>query len=55
MSLVADNQLLLSDLQNMDCCTMEEVEKSLSHKRWKLINDEYQTGYVKNITRYRIC
>lgn len=46
MSLVADNQPLLSDLQNMDCCTMEEVEKILNHKRWKLVNDEYQTGYV---------
>jgi hypothetical protein len=46
MSLVADNQLLLTDLQTMDCCTMEEVEKRLSHKRWKLVKDEFQTGYV---------
>ncbi|KAF2792711.1 hypothetical protein K505DRAFT_375878 [Melanomma pulvis-pyrius CBS 109.77] len=47
MSLVADNQPLLSELQRMDCCTMEEVENSFSHRRWKLVHDESQTGIIE--------
>lgn len=47
MSLVADNQSLLSDLQNMDCCTIDEVEERLRHRRYKLVNDEFQTGLVQ--------
>ena len=47
MSLVADNRSLLSDLQNMDCCTMDEVEELLRHRRYKLVNDEFQTGSVQ--------
>jgi hypothetical protein len=51
MSLVADNQSLLSDLQNMDCCTMEEIEERLRLRRYKLVNDEFETGLVQLWTR----
>jgi hypothetical protein len=44
MSLVADNQSLLSDLQNMDCCKMEDIEERLCLGRYKLVNDEFGTG-----------
>ncbi|KAF2705868.1 hypothetical protein K504DRAFT_459953 [Pleomassaria siparia CBS 279.74] len=47
MSLVADNKSLLSDLQDMDCCTMEEVDRTLRNRRWKLVNDATQTGIVE--------
>ncbi|KAF2871297.1 hypothetical protein BDV95DRAFT_607554 [Massariosphaeria phaeospora] len=47
MSIVADNKALLSELENLDCCTMEEVEQALSHKRFKLLNDEHGVRITK--------
>jgi len=60
MSLVADNQSLLSDLQNMDCCTTEEIEERLRLRRYKLVNDEFETGSVqlwskKNVRKRDVC
>jgi hypothetical protein len=39
MAIVADNQMLLSDFADLDCCTEEDVEKVLAQKRYKLVND----------------
>jgi hypothetical protein len=43
MAIVADNQPLLSDLQDLDCCTTEDMGKLLGQKRYKLLNDESGT------------
>ena len=43
MSLVADNQSLLADMEFMDCHTTKEIEESFGHRRFKLVNDEFQT------------
>ena len=46
MTLVADNQPLLSDIADSDCCTMEDVQECLGMRRFKLLNDSTSTGYV---------
>jgi hypothetical protein len=40
MAIVAENQSLLSDLAELDCCTIEDMRKMLEQKRYKLINDD---------------
>jgi hypothetical protein len=40
MAIVADNHALLSDFADLDCCTMEDVQKILGDKRYKLVNDD---------------
>jgi hypothetical protein len=50
MAMVANNQPLLSDFADLDCCTMDDVQKILGEKRYKLINDEGGTRQV--VTRY---
>ncbi|KAH7413801.1 hypothetical protein DE146DRAFT_7430 [Phaeosphaeria sp. MPI-PUGE-AT-0046c] len=40
MSLVADNQSLLSDFADLDCCEVEDVQQIIGQKRYKLINTE---------------
>jgi hypothetical protein len=40
MAIVADNHPLLSDFADLDCCTMEDVQKILGDKRYKLVNDD---------------
>jgi hypothetical protein len=47
MAIVADNLTLLSDFADLDCCTMEDVEKILAQKRYKLVNDNSGTRLVK--------
>lgn len=44
MSLVADNDALLVDFENLDCCTAPEVQKALGEKRFRLVDDGYRTG-----------
>jgi hypothetical protein len=44
MSIVSDNQMLLSDFADLDCCTEEDVERLLGQKRYKLVNDDAGTG-----------
>jgi hypothetical protein len=39
MPLVADNQPLLSDFAELDCCTMGDVEGVVGQKRYQLIDD----------------
>jgi hypothetical protein len=39
MAIVADNAPLLLDLQDLDCCTTEDMEKVLGSKRYKLVSD----------------
>lgn len=46
MTIVAENQLLLSDLAGLDCCTVEDMRTVLEQKRYKLINDDTGSGYV---------
>ena len=46
MALVADNQLLLSDLANLDCCSPEDVQDTIGQKRYKLVNDGSGARYV---------
>jgi hypothetical protein len=43
MSMVSENQALLSDFADLDCCTEEDVEKVLGHKRYKLVNNDAGT------------
>jgi hypothetical protein len=43
MAIVADNQPLLSDLEDLDCCTMEDMERVLGPKRYRLVSDESGT------------
>lgn len=43
MALVADNDVLLSDFAELDCCTEEDVRAIISKKRYKLVNDEAGT------------
>ena len=44
MSIVADNQSLLSDFADLDCCTVDEVQSKLGHRRFKLVHDGLRTG-----------
>lgn len=44
MSLVADNEPLLVDFENLDCCTAPEVQKALGEKRFRLVNDGQYAG-----------
>jgi hypothetical protein len=48
MALVADNHSLLSDFSDLDCCTMEDMDKLLAQKRYKLVNDDAGTRYVEH-------
>jgi hypothetical protein len=43
MAMVADDELLLSDFADLDCCTMEDVQNIIGQKRYKLCNDESGT------------
>jgi hypothetical protein len=43
MAIVADDQMLLSDFADLDCCTEEDIQKVLSQKRYKLIIDDHGT------------
>jgi hypothetical protein len=43
ISLVSDDQRLISDFQDLDCCTADRVKSIISHRRYKLINDGYRS------------
>jgi hypothetical protein len=43
MSLVSDDQRLVSDFQDLDCCTADRLKSVISHRRYKLINDGYRS------------
>ncbi|EUC44792.1 hypothetical protein COCMIDRAFT_97244 [Bipolaris oryzae ATCC 44560] len=47
MSMVADNEPLLADIEGLDCCKSEEIEKHLGQKRYKLVDDGTSTGIVE--------
>ncbi|KAJ4377612.1 hypothetical protein N0V83_000439 [Neocucurbitaria cava] len=47
MAMVAENQPLLSDVEGLDCCTMEEIKKHLGDKRYKLVDDGSTIGIVE--------
>ncbi|KAH7079533.1 hypothetical protein FB567DRAFT_124050 [Paraphoma chrysanthemicola] len=47
MAIVADNEPLLSDFSDLDCCTMEDVQKIIGPKRYKLVNDDAGTSIVE--------
>jgi hypothetical protein len=46
MAMVADNQPLLADFADLDRCTVEDVQKIVGDKRYRLTNDETGTKYV---------
>lgn len=46
MTLIADNQPLLSDFADLDCCTLDGVQKSIGIRRFKLIDNGTSTRYV---------
>jgi hypothetical protein len=53
MAIVADNEPLLSDFADLDCCTMEDVQKILGPKRYKLVNDDAGTRYdIQDIDKF---
>jgi hypothetical protein len=43
MSLVSDDERLVSDFQDLDCCTADRLKSVISHRRYKLINDGYRS------------
>lgn len=43
MSLVSDSQPLLSDFEDLDYCTVVEIEEILGQKRYKLVNNDTGT------------
>ncbi|KAF2626303.1 hypothetical protein BU25DRAFT_471860 [Macroventuria anomochaeta] len=44
MTLVADNDALLADFEELDCCTLNEVWEALAEKRFRLVDDGQRTG-----------
>jgi hypothetical protein len=46
MAIVADDELLLSDFADLDCCDMDDVQKIIGQKRYKLYNNESGTRLV---------
>jgi hypothetical protein len=42
LALVADNEPLLSDFQDFDCCSTDQMNQSLRHKRYKLSSDGFK-------------
>tara|TARA_R110002003_G_scaffold161_2_gene13794 strand:- start:22001 stop:22663 length:663 start_codon:yes stop_codon:yes gene_type:complete len=44
MSLVADDQRLLADFADLDCCTMDDMHSIIGEKRYRLFNDDTGTG-----------
>jgi hypothetical protein len=44
MAMVAGNEPLLADFANLDCCTVDDMQSSIGHKRYKLFHDEAETG-----------
>jgi hypothetical protein len=47
MAMVADDEPLLSDFADLDCCSLEDVQMVLGQKRYKLSNDESGTRSVR--------
>ncbi|KAI4672117.1 uncharacterized protein J4E78_000617 [Alternaria triticimaculans] len=47
MSLVADNEALLADFEDLDCCTTEEVQEQLGNKRYRLDDDGQQHTIIE--------
>jgi hypothetical protein len=39
MAIVADNEPLLSEFSDLDCCTLEDMQNAIGHKRFKLVRD----------------
>ncbi|RAQ98986.1 hypothetical protein DDE82_008717 [Stemphylium lycopersici] len=47
MSIVADNEALLADIEGLDCCKVEDIENHLGHKRYKLVDDGNSIGIIE--------
>ncbi|ENI07948.1 hypothetical protein COCC4DRAFT_130249 [Bipolaris maydis ATCC 48331] len=47
MSMVADNEPLLADIEGLDCCKAEEIEEHVGQKRYKLVDDGTSAGIVE--------
>jgi hypothetical protein len=52
MAMVADDESLLSDFADLDCCTVEDLQLVLGQKRYKLSNDESGT---RSVAMSRTC
>jgi hypothetical protein len=39
MAIVSDNQHLLAEFSELDCCTVDDVRDAVGHKRYKLVYD----------------
>lgn len=48
MSLVADNEALLLDFEDLDCCSMADIETMLGKKRYRLVDDGQCNRSVKS-------
>lgn len=44
MAIIANNQPLLTDFADLDCCTMEDMHSTLGNRRFKLVQDNNGTG-----------
>lgn len=44
MSMVADNEPLLADIEGLDCCKVEDLQDHLGQKRYKLLDDGSSMG-----------
>jgi hypothetical protein len=55
MAMVADDEPLLSDFADLDCCTLEDVQLVLAQKRYRLSNDESGTRSVMVKGAFGLC
>jgi hypothetical protein len=39
MAIVSDSQSLLTEFSELDCCTLDDVQNAVGHKRYKLVYD----------------
>lgn len=46
MTLVTDSGGLLRDFEDLDCCTLEQLQKAINAKRYQLIERDTQVMYA---------
>ncbi|KAL1593815.1 hypothetical protein SLS60_010547, partial [Paraconiothyrium brasiliense] len=46
MGLVTDSKTLLRDFEDLDCCTLEQIQQSVQQKRYQLVSQDDQIKFV---------
>ncbi|KAJ4346856.1 uncharacterized protein N0V89_010788 [Didymosphaeria variabile] len=47
MGLVADSKALLRDFEDLDCCTLEQIQQSVQQKRYQLVSQDDQLNLIE--------